>query len=77
MLDLTSLSVFIINYLSMHPNVNVYKTPNNRQQIFEGGLKSSYNDIRSAVDDIFDHWDPSTATLMEKVCGAQGSYVET
>ena len=35
-------------------------------------LKSAYEDIISAVDDVFYHWDISTATLMEEVCGPQG-----
>ena len=37
-----------------------------------GGLKCSEaeNDyITLAVDDFFDQWDPSTATLMEDECG--------
>ena len=38
----------------------------------EWGQKISYNDIISAVDDFFDERDPSTATLMEEVCGLQG-----
>ena len=33
---------------------------------FKCGLKGSYEDIISAVDDFFDQWDPSTATLMEE-----------
>ena len=39
----------------------------------ESGLKSSYNEVISAVDDFFfDQCDPSTATLMEEVCDLQG-----
>ena len=34
---------------------------------FWSGLKSSY-DVISDVDDFIDHWDTSTATLMEEVC---------
>ena len=33
--------------------------------------EGSYDDVISAVDDLFDQWDPSTATLMEEVCGLQ------
>ena len=33
----------------------------------EDGLKSSYEDAISAVDDFFYQWDPNTATLMEEV----------
>ena len=39
--------------------------------IYEGVLKILYNDI-SVADNFFDQWDPSTATLMEIVCGSQG-----
>ena len=39
--------------------------------MYKDGLKSSYDDLVSAVD-IFDQWNPSTATLMEEVCGLQG-----
>ena len=38
---------------------------------YEGGLKSSYDDIISVVDDFFDQWDPSTATQIEEICGRQ------
>ena len=31
------------------------------------GLKSSYDDVISAVDDFFDQWDPSSATQLEEV----------
>ena len=41
-----------------------------------GGLKSSYEHVIFAVDDFFYPWDPSTATLLEEVCGLQGDYVE-
>ena len=30
-------------------------------------LKSSYDDVISAVDEFFDQWDPSTATPMKEV----------
>ena len=35
--------------------------------MYEGRLKSLYDDVISAVDDFFYQWDPSSATLMEKV----------
>ena len=35
--------------------------------MYEGRLKSLYDNVISAVD----QWDPSTATVMEEVCGAQ------
>ena len=35
--------------------------------IYKGGLKGSYDDVISGGDDFFDQWDPSTATVMEKV----------
>ena len=38
-------------------------------ELFESGLKSSYDDVISAVDDFFDQSDASTAMLMEEVCG--------
>ena len=41
-----------------------------------GGLKSLYDDVISIVDDVFNQRDPSTATLMEKVCESQGDPVE-
>ena len=41
----------------------------------EGGLKSLYDDIISAVDDFLVQWDPRMATSMEKECGVQGDYV--
>ena len=49
--------------------------------LYEGGrkvnrLKSSYDDVISAVDDFFDQWDPSIVTLMEEVCGLQGNNIE-
>ena len=34
-------------------------------------LKNSY-DIISAVDNIYDQWDPCTVILMEEVCGLLG-----
>ena len=37
----------------------------------EGGLKSSYDDAISTVDDFLDQWDPNTATPMEEVCRPQ------
>ena len=40
--------------------------------IYEGGLKSSYDEVISSVDNFFDQWDPSTATLMEEVPGPPG-----
>ena len=33
--------------------------------IYEGGLKSLYNDVISAVENTFYKWDPSTATPMK------------
>ena len=38
---------------------------------YEARLKSSYDDIISAIDDFFDQWDQSTATPIEKVSGQQ------
>ena len=34
---------------------------------YQGGLKFSSDDITSAVDNIFDQWDASTATPMGEV----------
>ena len=39
---------------------------------YKGGLKSSYDEVISAVDDFFDQWDPRTMTPIEEVCGLQG-----
>ena len=39
--------------------------------MYEGGLKSSYDDVMSAANDFLDQWNPSTAILMEDVCGQQ------
>ena len=39
-------------------------------------MKSSYDDVRAVVDDIFDQWNPSTATPMEEVSGSQGDWWE-
>ena len=37
-----------------------------------GKLKSSYDDIISAIDDFFFvEWNPSNATLMKEMCGMQ------
>ena len=38
-----------------------------KQSNYKGGLKSSCDDVISAVDDFFDQWDPSTAMRMEEV----------
>ena len=35
-----------------------------------GGMRNSYDDI-CTVEDFFDRWNPSTATLMEEMCGTQ------
>ncbi len=40
--------------------------------LYKGWLKSSYEEIISAVDDFFDQWDPNTVTLMQEVCEPQG-----
>ena len=40
--------------------------------IHDSGLKSSYADIISAIDDFFDKWDPSTVTLIKEMCGLHG-----
>ena len=40
------------------------------------GMKILYDDIISTVDDFFEKWDPSTATLIEKMCRPQKDYVE-
>ena len=37
--------------------------------LYESRVKSSYDDVISAVDNFFDLWDPSTATLMEDMWG--------
>ena len=54
---------------------NLWKFVNSKNMMFvniyKSGLKSSYDDIISAVDDIFDQWYPSTSTLMEEVYEAQ------
>ena len=44
----------------------------NHKGDFKCGLKNSYDDIISAVDDFFDQWGPSTATPIEEVCKPQG-----
>ena len=36
------------------------------------GWRSSYDDVISAVEYLFDQLDPSTATQMEEVCWPQG-----
>ena len=41
--------------------------------MYESGLKSSFDDIISAVDDFFDQWDPSTVTLMEEIYVLHGA----
>ena len=35
------------------------------KHMYKDELKSLYDDIISVVDDVFDQWDPSTATLEE------------
>ena len=44
--------------------------------MYKSGLKSSYDDIISAVDDFFGQWDPNTATLTEELCGLQGGILK-
>ena len=44
--------------------------------IYYDGLKKLYDDIWPAVDDIFDQWDPTTATLGKKCVGCKGDYIE-
>ena len=39
--------------------------------IYEGELKSTYDDIISAIDTVFDQWNPGTATLIEELCRLQ------
>ena len=39
---------------------------------YDGGLKSTYDDVISAVDNYFDQWDPSTATPIVEVCRLLG-----
>ena len=34
-------------------------------------LKSSYDDVTTTVDDVFEQWIPSTATPTEETCGLQ------
>ena len=36
-------------------------------------LKTSYDDVISAVDDFFEQWNPSTATPIEEECVPQGA----
>ena len=43
--------------------------------IYEGKLKSSYDDI-STVNDFFDQWDLSTASSMKEMHRPQEDYVE-
>ena len=37
--------------------------------IYKGGLKRSYTDVMSAVDDFFDQWNPNTATMIKEMHG--------
>ena len=37
---------------------------------YEGGLKSSYNDIIPIIDAFFNQWDPNTATQVKEVSGS-------
>ena len=39
--------------------------------MYASGIESLLADVISAVDDFFDQWNPSTATLIEEVCGSQ------
>ena len=41
----------------------------------ESEMKSSHDDVLSAVPEFLDQWDPSTATSTEKVCRLQEDYV--
>ena len=36
--------------------------------VYKYGLKISYDDVISAVDDVYNKWDPRTATLLEELC---------
>ena len=38
----------------------------------EDRLKSSYNDVISAVNNFLYQWDPRTVMWMEEMCGPQG-----
>ena len=40
--------------------------------LYKDGLKGSYEDDRSAVDDFFEQRDPSTIAFIEEVSGPQG-----
>ena len=52
----------------MNPQSNLYFF------VYEGRLKSSYDDVLSAVDNFLDQWDPSTAILIGVDC--KEDYVE-
>ena len=51
----------IMNCFQMFVNVDWHET------FYKGRLKSSYYDIISTVIDFFSQWNPSTATIIEKV----------
>ena len=38
----------------------------------EGLVNSTYNDVIFGVDNLFDQWDPNTATPMEEMSGLRG-----
>ena len=40
--------------------------------MYKSGPKSLYDDVTSAVDNIFDQWVASITTPMEEVCEVQG-----
>ena len=59
-------------YLYMNLNIGSQESA----YINVGGLKNSSGQVIYAVDDIFDQWYPSTATLIEEVCWLQRDYVK-
>ena len=42
----------------------LFETPALKSVFYDGGQKSSYDNAVSAIDDIFNQWDASTATLI-------------
>ena len=58
---------FQLNLWFAHTHTHTHTHTFIHTHIYEGGMKSSYDDVISAVDDCYDQWDPSTVTPTEEV----------
>ena len=57
-------SIYIYIYIYLHVYIYIYMRLG--WKFYE--LKSSLDDFIFVVDNLFDQWDPSTASLIQKMC---------